>query len=67
MDMIHYNPPRIYLVTRIERYEQLVEVEAPSKEEALRLAADDCGTINSDPEFHSFTDSSTWAVEEVKK
>jgi len=65
--VIHYDPPRTYLITRIERYEQLVEVEATSKEEALRLAADGYGTINSDPEFHSFTDSSLWTVEEVKK
>jgi len=61
----HYDPPKAYFVTRIERYEQLVEVEALSPEGALQLVRDGYGTINSDPEFHSFTDSSNWAVEEV--
>lgn len=67
MGVKHYDPPKTYLVTRIERYEQLVEVEAVSEEAALRLVRDGYGTINSDPEFHSFTDSSNWTVEEVKK
>ncbi len=65
--MIHYEPEKTYLVTRIERYEQIVEIEATSEEVALDLVREGYGTINSDPEFHSFTDSSNWTVEEVKK
>lgn len=64
--MKHYEPLRTYFITRIERWEQLVEVEARSEQEALLRAKDDCGTINSDPVFHSFTDSFDWTVEEVE-
>jgi len=63
----HYDPLKYYYVTRVERYEQLVEVEAVSEEAAVLLVNAGCGIINSDPVFHSFTDSSLWDVEEVKR
>ena len=65
--MKHYDPPRRFLVTRLEICEVLVDVEAPSADEARRLVYDDYGTIVTDPEFHSYTDPSLWTVEEVTK
>ena len=63
----HYDPIHTYLVTRIERWEQLIEVRATSPEEARRLAKQDYGMVNDDPVFHSYTDESLWTVEEIEE
>ena len=63
--MKHYEPARTYLVTRIERWAQTVQVEARTPEEALLRAENDEGIINDDPEFHSFTSRDYWNAEEV--
>jgi hypothetical protein len=64
--MTHYDPVKKFIVTRLEVYEQLVEVKATSTEKAvLAVQADDC-IITCDPIFHSFFNPCNWSVEEVK-
>jgi len=65
--VIHYDPIKKFIVTRLEVYEQLVEVEAISAKKAVLAVQADDGIISSDPEFHSYFDSANWSVEEVKK
>lgn len=64
--MIHYEPFRKFLVTRLEIYEQLVEIEARSELEARTLVSNGYGVISSDPVYHSNMDSGSWTIEEVK-
>jgi hypothetical protein len=64
--MIHYDLVKKFIVTRLEVYEQLVEVEATSVEKAVLAVQADDGIITCDPTFHSFFNSANWSVEEIK-
>jgi hypothetical protein len=55
-----------YRVTRLEIWEQVVEIEAESPEEAQRLVHDDYGEINSDAKYQGHHgDCGDWYVEEI--
>ena len=46
--------PKLFLVERQERWNQLVHVEAETEQEALDQAYEGNGEIHSDPEFVEF-------------
>jgi hypothetical protein len=62
----HYDPVKKFIVTRLEVYEQLVEVKATSTEKAVLAVQADDGIITCDPIFHSFFDTANWTVEKVE-
>lgn len=57
---------KLFLVTRIERWDQLVQVEAETAEEAKDIAYDGGGEIHCDPEFVEFTNKETADVREFE-
>ncbi len=56
---------KYFLVTKIERWEQLVQVEAKDKTEALDKAKEGDYTIHTDPEYHSDCNPDLWNIEEM--
>lgn len=54
-------------VTRKEIFDQIVEIDADDREEAIDLVADGSGDEIGEAEYHSTMNVDTWKCEEVKK
>ena len=53
-----------YIVTRQERWDTLIEVEAPHMGKAAQRARDGEGDILGDAEFVEYINTDSWEVEE---
>ena len=54
-------------VSRIERHEQIVEVEADDREEARQLVANGQGELIGCLEFHSMTNPNDWSIQLIEE
>lgn len=55
-----------YLVTRQERWDQLVLIDALTEEDAKRRVAKGAGVISSDPEFVDYINKENWNAERLE-
>lgn len=56
-----------FLVTRQERWDQMVLIDALTEEDAKRRAYKGLGVISSDPEFVDYINRENWNVERLKE